>query len=291
LGAFSATVAFAIHSAVDFNMHVPANALLAAVTLGLLAGGMPEDLMKREGVRRIPTMLLRMVTGIAMLVLGIALGAFVWRHAYPDFQNLRARNAFASGNVRKTLSAANAGLQREPGNAGLLEMRGKALYAMESAMLLEADSGGEDDDTEPAQLPPEKRSALYRDAAQAFSQALRWQPLERQYHVELAKALVENGGIAEAHAHFVEAIRLDPAQEYAYGAYGDQLDAEELFPRALRIFEIGAQTPLAKYCAARVDDVREELTPPPEDDSQPPSAEDEKPNDGENSDKAGALDQ
>jgi O-antigen ligase len=288
LGAFSATVAFAIHSAVDFNMHVPANALLAAVTLGLLAGGGMEGEPKREVSRRVRAMILRIVAGSAVLVLGAALGGFVWRHAFPDFQNLQARNAFVLGNVRETLSVADAGLRREPDHAGLLEMRGKALYAMESAMLLEEDSGGEDDD---AELPPEKRSALYRDAAQAFSQALRWQPLERQYHVELAKALVENGRVAEAHAHFVEAIRLDPAQEYAYGAYGDQLDDEEAFPRALRIFEIGAQTPLAKYCAARVDDVREELTPPPEDDTQPPSAEDEKPNGGENSDKAGALDQ
>jgi len=291
LGAFSAAVAFAIHSAVDFNMHVPANALLAAATFGLLAGGIPAGLTMQEGERRIRAMLLRVVTGCAVLVLGVGLGAFVWRHAYPDFQNLRARNAFASGNMREALSAAEAGLGCEPGNAGLLEMRGKALYAMESAIFLEEDSGRVDEDADPAELPPEKRSALYRDAAHAFSQALEKQPLERQYHIELAKALVEDGRIAEAHAHFIEAIRLDPAQEYAYGAYGDQLDEEGLLPRALRIFELGAQMPLAKYCAERADDVREELTPLPADDTQPPSAEDEEPSGDENSDEAGAQEQ
>jgi hypothetical protein len=53
LGALCAVAAFTVHSAVDFNMHIPANALLLAFVFGILANsGLDFATVKAQSARR-----------------------------------------------------------------------------------------------------------------------------------------------------------------------------------------------------------------------------------------------
>lgn len=250
LGAFCTSVAFAIHSIVDFNMHVTANALLGAATLGLLAAGTP---MRVPSESRTTGVLIRAISAVLVAVFGLGMGALAWRHALADWRDLRAKNDLAGGHVKAALAQVDAGLALDPGNAGLLATRGRAFYGLESALQFKHE----------AELTPGQRHHIYQQAADAYRAALAWQPMEREYHMALAKALAElPEEAATARKEFIEGVRLDPMQQYVYGAVGDYLDQTGDLEGALRYFEIGSTLPMDQYCGERANDVRDELNPP-----------------------------
>lgn len=250
LGAFCATAAFAIHSIVDFNMHVTANALLGAATLGLLAAGTP---MRVPLESRTTGVLIRAISAGLVAAFGLGMGLLTWRHALADWRDLRAKNDLAGGHVKAALAQVDAGLALDPGNAGLLATRGRAFYGLESALQFK----------HVAELTPGQRYKIYQQAAEAYRAALVREPMEREYHMALGKALAELPEEADAaRKEFIVGVGLDPMQQYVYGAMGDYLDQSGDLDGALRYFEIGAQLPLAGYCAQRAQDVRDELNPP-----------------------------
>jgi O-antigen ligase len=249
LGAFCATVAFAIHSIVDFNMHVTANALLGATTLGLLAAGAP---LRAAPTPRMAGVLVHCTMACLVMIFGLGMGVLAWRHGLADWRDLRAKNDLAGGHVKAAIAQVDAGLALDSGNAGLLATRGRALYALESALQFK----------HAAELTPGQRHQIYLQAVDAYRAALALEPMEREYHTGLAKALAELPEADAARREFVEGIRLDPMQQYVYGAIGDYLDQTGDWDGALRYFEIGSQLPLADYCAQRANDVRDELNPP-----------------------------
>jgi tetratricopeptide (TPR) repeat protein len=249
LGAFCATAAFAVHSIVDFNMHVTANALLGAATLGMLAAG-ARPRMGSEA--RTADIVARVTSASLVALFGIGMGMLSWKHALADWYDLRAKNDLAGGHIKAAIAQVDAGLARDPGNAGLLATRGRALYGLESALQFK----------HATELTPGQRHQIYQQAADAYRAALVREPMEREYHMALAKALAELPQGDAARKEFIESIRLDPMQQYVYGGMGDYLDQTGDLDGALRYFEIGAQLPLAGYCAQRGQDVREELNPP-----------------------------
>jgi len=292
LGALSATVAFCVHSLTDFNLHIPANAMLAGATLGLLASTLPGE---RKGAARLPVVILRVLGGVGTATLVGALALMTWQHGPADYQSLAAANAFAVGNVKTALAHTERGLRWQPDDAALLATKGRALYAFESAQsfegtnalseeavmaqaakeeALEAQKGDAADDEEEAEeeenvpaikeLTPEERRKLYQSSADAFAAAQKQQPAERAFYVERGKALAETGAEAEAVRQYLAAIELDPRADFTYGALGDYFYEKDQLPRALRIFTLGAPLMWEGYCATREKDVAEELFPPPD---------------------------
>ncbi len=282
IGTISATCAFCLHSLTDFNLHVPANGLLAAVTMGLLAGTGGELADKS---RRLQAGVLRAFGGLVTACLAALLGFFIWSYGRADYRSLLALNALAEGDVKTSLAESEEGLKTAPHDAGLLASQGRSLYSYESSLQFEgsaesdadadtADDGSadvasdeaeaeSDDDADNApELTPAERTKFYRGAAEAFSSALLQQPGERGYHIELANALAECGDRQQAERQLIEAIRLDPAHGYAYASYADFLYENDRPERALRIYSLGAALPGGDYCGGRVQDLREEMAPP-----------------------------
>jgi O-antigen ligase len=261
LAAMTTTVMFAVHSFTDFNMHIPANALLAGATLGILAGTGGEAVSE---ARRLPAVLLRLGTAGILAILAGALGVYAWWHGPADFYSLKAANAYAGGRVAEGLAAANAGLSIRPGDAQLQTLRGRGLYDFESAAELALPDNGVGADVkgpDGEMLTPEKRHALYEGASEAFSAAIAQRPMERALLVRRANARVETGQREQAGKDLIAAIRLDPSHAYAYGAYGDFLYEEGQLGRALRIYSLGAALPGGSYCGRQAADVREEMGP------------------------------
>ncbi len=76
LGGVSGLFALAVHSLVDFNLHVPANALTGVVVLALVAGNV-RFATKRYWVRARPPLQWALTGGLGALM--IYLGAQTWR--------------------------------------------------------------------------------------------------------------------------------------------------------------------------------------------------------------------
>ncbi|MDD5199126.1 MAG: O-antigen ligase family protein [Terrimicrobiaceae bacterium] len=268
-GAFSATAAFCIHSFTDFNMHVPANALLAGATLGLLAGTPGEP----AGARRMQGGILRVFTAVAMVCMAAGLGLYTWQHGVSDTQSLRAQNSLHDGDIRATLAATEAGLKWEPNHAALLATLGRAWYAYESSLQFEGEAkngkAGSDESQEAAivELTPEQRRKVYQSSADAFTKALKLQPMERSYEVELARALDEVGEPQQAKAHLIDVIRLDPAHAYAYASYADHIYEKGDLPAALHMYFIACQVPGSDYAISQVQSLQEEMNPPSADEN------------------------
>jgi O-antigen ligase len=291
LGAISAMVAFCLHSVTDFNLHIPANALLAGATAGLLAGT-----GGRAYGNRLPAGVLRAFGVVTIMVFAGALAFHGWKFGRGDCRNLLAANALAEGKVQTVLDETAEGLRTSPADAGLLANRARALYSYEASLQFKDEANSSEDEpsenapdstedsdenadfveeAEAETLTPAEREKYYREAAEAFSKALDLQPLERKLKIEMAMATAELGNRKEAERLLIDAIRLDPAHGYAYGVYGDFLYDADQVDRAFRIYGLGSTLPGGIYCGDRAQDIREERAPPAPDetDAEPTSNE------------------
>jgi tetratricopeptide (TPR) repeat protein len=106
LGCMSAVAAYLVHSAVDFNLHIPANALLIAVVFGMLATGSsrPEDRSAAHWSAQIPPLL--------PAALGLWLLAVSAPKLQAEFLVEEARGQLVSGNAQEGLRSAQEALAR-----------------------------------------------------------------------------------------------------------------------------------------------------------------------------------
>jgi O-antigen ligase len=294
LGGACVLVTFAVHSLTDFNMHIPANALLAAMALGLAMAPRAEA----RSLRGIASGVL-ILAGTVVAICAMAI--FLNRDARAQWEVFCGANALARGEGDVALARANAAVAANSSSPLAHALRGRALYAYESWLIQKSEPAyepeppgkddadeGEDDATgavtaeatpseEPAAdetaeedadkpvLSATQRERIYRDAAESFARAAAIQPLERSHRMDRAKALAETGASAEAHGEFAAAIGLDPNVAYAWAAYGDFLSEHGETPRALRIYQLGSAVADGVYCGEQWQDIQNELHPPPED--------------------------
>lgn len=264
IGGISATTAFCVHSFVDFNMHVPANALLGATTLGLLAGTGGQA----SRLRPISAVALRGLTGLGLAAFAVAMGAFIWRHAFADYLALRAQNSLFRGEVWPVLSDTEAGLAREKDHAGLLATRAQALYSYQSAIQIDKESDAAKSD--PATIrrirewTPRKRAEIFRESVECYEAAIRSQPRERSHYLGLAKSLAEVRDTQAVNFEFINAIARDPAHAFAYGDYAEFLHGDGQFMRAVRILDVGRRLSGAEDFVDQWEQLQAELNPPPE---------------------------
>jgi tetratricopeptide (TPR) repeat protein len=261
LGAVCGLVACAVHSNVDFNMHVPANALLAAALLGLIT-----DSRIAAQPSRVRWGAWLAVAGMLAALLGLS--ALLLHRGEASYRALQAANAMKRGEVDRALAEVEAGLKVAPNDPTLLAARGEALFSYESwwnfenapaepETTEEEDESAEAPQAPDVSLPDAERERLYQQAAASYRRAVELQPLERENTIGLAKALVEEGKTSEADAWFLDAIGLDLTHPYAWGNYGDFLLSGDDVPRdhtlrARHIYELGANLPSGQYCRDQV---------------------------------------
>jgi O-antigen ligase len=270
LGGACALVTFAAHSFTDFNMHIPANALLASMVLGLATAPRAEPRRVRGGV---PGILI--LAGAAAAVCAMAI--FLNREGRAQWEMLQAANALARGQGDVALAHANAAAAARPDAPLAQALRGRALYSYESWLAQKDAANWKSDDSEDEEDAPateeseeddekplltdEERAGIYRDSAASFARAATLQPLERLHWLGEAKAFLEVGRIDEAQKQFATAIGLDLYDGYPWAMYGDSLAEHEEIPRALRIYQLGYAVADGIYCGEQWQSLQDDLHP------------------------------
>ncbi len=269
IGAFAAGVSFAVHSTVDFNLQIPANAVFAAFIFGLAGGGGrdPSAQPLRSSIFE------RCVAGACVLCCAIVLGFTLWPGAAVDYHVLMARNAILSARCDLALAETSKALRLDPDDVGALTVRGEALYAYESAqgMIGALDNGGLPElviDENPHKLAIGAtgdllagRNKYFAAAAASFERAALQLPMERELWVSMAKALSEVDGTdpTESERLLRIAIRLDPGHPYAYGCMGDHFQDLDDYTKAIEYYSLGAIFPGGSYAESMGVDLRIEL--------------------------------
>ncbi len=190
IGALSAIAAYVVHSVVDFNLHIPANALLLAFVFGLVANpGIKYSSHSSES----PRPAVDIVPQIAIALLGIILLLQCTRLFLGEYYAEHARTALLDENPSAAIAFANKALIHEKQNPDIYFYLGRALTAVAHQ-----------------KNRPAERAPLYEGALAAFEEATRLAPLDGTYPTELACTYDEIGRFAEAEQQYAIARSRDP---------------------------------------------------------------------------------
>lgn len=237
IGALSAVAAYLAHSMVDFNLHIPGNALLLAFVFGILASSGVEQ--KSE----VPKASLAPWFRFALPLAGVLfLGSGLW-HSVQYLRaglSLKARRAWTAAmilpklpgefwldqarmNLRdhaftKCADSANTGLRFEKQNPDLYLYLGEA-YRMQALQMQQMHRRT----LERAQLMA---------AEDAYRHGLLIFPTDETLLVRLAQTLDGQRRFDEAEAVFIEAMKADPNQALIRAYFGAHLKKMGRFDEA-----------------------------------------------------------
>jgi len=197
LGALGALAAYLVHSFVDFNLHIPANALLMAFVFGILANsGVARETTDSNNPGSV------FAWRIIFIATGIFLGVQCFRLLPAEYFAERARTAVRDNHPDEGISFATRGLQTEKQNPFLYQY-------LASAKLTRCDSAAD----------TSAKNACYEDALKALQKARELAPADRTFLVPLALTYEGMGRYAEAEWIFDEARHWDPRSIYLDEVY------------------------------------------------------------------------
>jgi tetratricopeptide (TPR) repeat protein len=202
-GSLSAFAAIGSHAVFDYSLHLPAVAMLAALSAGWLAAARAEDCHAPPAPAWLrPLAALPVVTGLVLI-------GWVWRDAPAEYAVLQAENALIPLDVEKMEDRCAAGLAADPGHPRLLWLNGLALRT-NAERLLNSDL----------------RRAAQRlgESSDHFNRAAAARPNDVFAQVELARTLD-----LEAYAKFA----LAEATTNPFSARGLRFEAGSAVNRAL----------------------------------------------------------
>ncbi|MEO5720019.1 MAG: O-antigen ligase family protein [Chthoniobacterales bacterium] len=201
LGALGALAAYVVHSAFDFNLHIPANALLLAFVFGILAnpGDSNHPAPSGGALARVPQIALAALAAVLLLQSVRLLPA--------EYYAEHARTALRDEDPTASLLYADQALQSERANPYLHFYRGRAFGAL---ALAEGDDGA--------------RTRLLERALASFQEAHRLAPLDGNGVLDLALTFDQMGRFEEADAAYALARQRDPHAEAVAQFYQYHLD-------------------------------------------------------------------
>jgi len=223
IGILAGFAALAVHSIVDFNLHIPANALAAAVLFGILAN--PRSPTPEETPRgRIDNVPLR----LAPVLVGALLVAVAVPRVLPELFTELARVAVRDQMPEVAIRHAQRGIAWDARNPNLYGYLGDAKHMLALA-----------------EKNPAERVKLQRESAQAFADGLKYFTADLNLLLKLARALDNLQRFPEADYTYRLALQADPslATVYAYYAHHYFLQrrlirAEKLYLRAIELGEV-----------------------------------------------------
>ena len=197
VGALGALAAYIVHSFVDFNLHIPANALLLAFVFGVLANvGIQREMEDSTGPMSVLWWrALLPATGAFLAIQCVRLlpGEYFAEHA---------RSTLRDNQPDAAIRFALRGLETEKQNPFLYQY-------LASAKLTRCDS-----------LPGAgERASCYTDALSALAKARELAPADRSFLVPLAATYDALDRFAEAEWIFYEARQWDPRSIYLNEIY------------------------------------------------------------------------
>ena len=242
IAAISSVVAYAIHSLVDFNLHIPANACLMAFVFGVLANpgtaSTSDTGALRESSRRWSSL---------WHWVPPALGVWLSVSALPtwpaEYFGERARRLLSDWRLLDTKDIATEaeafsrkGIEWDPKNPELFYNLGES----QTALAVQADD-------------PADRKRLYEQAVASYESALQLSPSDVRYVLCLAWSMDALERFDDAERIFLRAFQLDPNSARVHLSYAahfhqqqklDQAEEEYLRARDLGGY-IAAETGLA----------------------------------------------
>lgn len=220
IAATAGVAAYLVHSVFDFNLHLPANAMLMAFLFGILANPGP-------GLVRLPAGLERAGRWIGPAVAGAGLWLAV--AAIPrwpgEYYAESARIALRDSMWPEAVERATIGLGLDPANPNLHGYLGEALR------LLGHWAGSSYD-----------RGRYFRRAEQVLKQGLQVFPQDLRLLIQLGATLDELAQYAEARLYYERALAADPNFGNAHAFFGlhlqrvnDVAGAESHYREAIRL--------------------------------------------------------
>ncbi|MDQ6860938.1 MAG: O-antigen ligase family protein [Verrucomicrobiota bacterium] len=206
IGAFAAMAAYAVHSAVDFNLHIPANALIAACIFGMLAnlGRLPHLEAMADEAKRMRTFRLLSAGLAAILIIQAA------RLIPGEYYAEQARVALRDENPNFAIALARQALTYEKRNPNIYFYLARGL----SALAFSSTDPGEQND-------------LYERAVVIYDQARRLAPLDGTYPLDIAFLYDRLGRFEEAEWMYFLAHERNPHSPTVAGLYQSHLEAWE----------------------------------------------------------------
>ena len=200
LGALSAVAALLAHSVVDFNMHIPGNALLFAFFFASLCS--PGTEKPSPDPATPPETLLRGVLGVA----GIGLLACIALQYKGELLSNRARLALNQRDFKECARLADLALEAAPGNPRTYFYQGEAYRATGASM----PSYG-------------LKEIYFTQAIDAYRKGLKYFPQDENLWIRLGQCLDATFQFEEAGEAYLHAIATDPNLGILYAYYAAHL--------------------------------------------------------------------
>jgi O-antigen ligase len=230
IGAMSCVAAYMVHSVVDFNLHIPANAILMGFVFGLLAnpGSIPASARTGEHeptvVLPFPIRLIPPALGAWLVFSGLQVG-------YGAYYSHKADRILADWKfldkpeiAREAEKLARLGLERDPKNLDLHRALGDALFALASL----------------SSHLPETREKYLAESVETYKQAIALAPMDRNLLLGLGWTYDEMKRYDDATPLFRRAREIDPNSLQVLAAYAAHLEAQGRLDEALEEYRRAA---------------------------------------------------
>jgi O-antigen ligase len=199
IGGLSALAAYTVHSALDFNLHIPANALLLAFVFGIIA----NSGIQRENDTYSSAIPWRVI----LFLIGVVLAIQVWRLLPAEYFAERARVAIRDNQPTTSAAFAVRALNSEQNNPNIY-------YALGQAGVLEGNAAEN----------PEQRAFFFQVAVVAFEKGWALAPRDEVFPLALASIYDGLHRFAEAEWMYSRCIPLDPNSVAIKEAYKAHLE-------------------------------------------------------------------
>ena len=206
MGAITAGTAYLLHSAVDFNLHLPGNALWMAFVFGILANaGLPKQIaLDPESVPKSAGGAATWFARLCGFSAGAALLVLTGPKLEPEYWNEKSRAALRELRFDEAIALADRTLARDKGNSAAYFQKGEAHRLKADSIIL-------------------NKEAEWMAAAESYRNSLRLHERDVRTWMQLGRTLDSLFKFSEARDAYRRAIELDPNNFMTWGNYAAHL--------------------------------------------------------------------
>ena len=217
-----------VHSVVDFNMHIPANAMMLFALTGLALGRMRSD-EEGSGRTTLPLARLRWGLGFGLMVFGLVYGVQVVRTLASDLIFEKATADALTVPLAESIEQMNDALKYDPTNAPALLTLGD-MYRFRASQTENIES----------------RMQLGDTALETYRKALEANPLDDAIQARRGLTFELMGRSAEAFFCYQLAIQAQPHNGLYWNSLANYYKALGMFDKAEQAFNIAAHCALSE---------------------------------------------
>ena len=248
VAAFCSVIAYSVHSIVDFNLHIPANACVMAFVFAMLAT--PGTNLSKSGQ---DSTAVNSKWAVAMRFIPPALGAWLLLVALPklpaELCSDKAKRLLSDWRMLDSVEIATRAEAVARKGLGYDAKNPDLYFYLGEAQVLLADL---------AETPAET-NRLYEASVAAFQRALDLSPRDVRFVLSLASSLDAVERFDEAESALAFAVELDPNSPVPHTARGAHFHARKKLEQAEAEYEIATKLTNAHFEWTRLNAIRKEI--------------------------------